>query len=127
MSNRIPGPMRDRSQVASHIAADLATIHEPGYGTSGVFRTCYIEDLVVVIDEVLLTPTEQSLLAAGCVEHVRANRVAFQYVTGPLFIDLVERATGRRVLAFSGEVHLESLFEVAVFRLEPERHKSLAA
>jgi hypothetical protein len=119
--------MPDRSQVASNIAADLATIHEPGYGTSGVFRTCYIDDLVVVVDDILLTPTEHDLLSAGCVDFVRANRIAFQYITGPLFVSMVERETGRRVLAFSGEVHLEPLFEVAVFRLEPERPGFMAA
>jgi hypothetical protein len=113
--------MPDNASVASHICGDLATIHEPGYGTTGMFRTCYIDDLVVVADDILLTDDERQLLARGRGDCIRANRVAFQYVTGPLFVAMVERATGRRVLAFSGEVHFEPLFEVAVFRLAPER------
>jgi uncharacterized protein YbcI len=113
--------MRDRNNAASDIAGDLAMMHEPGYGTSGTFRTCYVDDLVVVVDDIRLTPTEREMLARGRAECIRANRVAFQYVVGPLFVSMVERATGRRVLAFSSEVHLEPLFEVAVFRLEPER------
>ena len=96
-------------------------IHEPGYGTTGMFRACYIDDLVVVADDIALTDSERELIARGRGDCVRANRIAFQYVTGPLFVSMVERATGRRVLAFSGEVHLEPLFEVAVFRLAPER------
>lgn len=113
--------MRSHADVAGHIAADLATMHEPGYGTSGTFRTCYVDDLVVVADDVLLTSAERELIKRGRGESVRANRVAFQYVVGPLFTSMVEQATGRRVLAFSADVHLDPLFEVAVFRLGPER------
>jgi hypothetical protein len=118
--------MPDHASVASNICGDLATMHEPGYGTTGMFRTCYIDDLVVVADDIQLTDAERQMLARGRGDCIRANRVAFQYVTGPLFIAMVERATGRRVLAFSGEVHLEALFEVAVFRLAPE-HDPLVA
>jgi hypothetical protein len=118
--------MYDHASVASNICGDLATMHEPGYGTSGMFRTCYIDDLVVVADDILLTDSERELLERGRGDSIRANRVAFQYVTGPLFISMVERATGRRVLAFSGEVHLEPLFEVAVFRLAPEHEPAVA-
>jgi hypothetical protein len=113
-------PVPDHASVASNICGDLATMHEPGYGTTGMFRTCYIDDLVVVADDIQLTDYERQLLAQGRGDRIRANRVAFQYVTGPLFVAMVERATGRTVLAFSGEVHLEPLFEVAVFRLAPE-------
>ena len=113
--------MRSHASVASDICGDLATIHEPGYGTTGMFRTCYVDDLVVVADDIMLTDAERDLIERGRGDRVRDNRIAFQYVTGPLFVSMVERATGRRVLAFSGEVHLEPLFEVAVFRLAPER------
>jgi hypothetical protein len=118
--------MSDYARVASNICGDLATMHEPGYGTTGMFRTCYIDDLVVIADDIQLTDAERELLERGRGDSIRANRVAFQYVTGPLFISMIERATGRRVLAFSGEVHLEPLVEVAVFRLAPE-HEPLAA
>jgi uncharacterized protein YbcI len=113
--------MRSRSSVASDICGDLATMHAPGYGTTGMFRTAYIDDLVVVADDIQLTDAELALLERGRGDSIRANRTAFQYVIGPLFVSMVERATGRRVLAFSGEVHLEPLFEVAVFRLAPEQ------
>ncbi len=112
--------MSSRASVASDICGDLAMLHEPGYGTSGMLRTVYIDDLVVVADDILLTAAERELLNRGRGDSIRANRTAFQYVVGPLFVSMVERATGRRVLAFSGEVHLEPLFEVAVFRLAPE-------
>lgn len=112
--------MRSHASVASDICGDLATMHEPGYGTTGMFRTAYIDDLVVVADDITLTDAERELLERGRGDSIRANRTAFQYVIGPLFVSMVERATGRRVLAFSGEVHLEPLFEVAVFRLAPE-------
>lgn len=113
-------PTRSHARVAGDICADLATLHEPGYGTTGTFRTSYIDDVVVVVDDIQLTEAERELLERGRGDSIRANRVAFQYVIGPLFVSMVERATGRRVLAFSGEVHLEPLFEVAVFRLAPE-------
>lgn len=113
--------MSDQIRAARDLAGELATMHEPGYGTAGAFRTCYVDDLVVVADDIELTPAERSLLARGQADRVCDNRRAFQYVTGPLFVALVEKATGRRVVAYSGHVHLEPLFEVAVFRLEPER------
>ena len=111
--------MPDQAQAAEAIAGDLAMIHEPGYGTAGSFRACYVDDLVVVADDITLTDSERALVESGRSECVRADRIAFQYVTGPLFVSLVEQATGRRVVAFSGAVHIGPLFEVAVFRLEP--------
>jgi DtxR family transcriptional regulator, Mn-dependent transcriptional regulator len=116
--------MRSRASAANDICGHLAMLHEPGYGTTGMFRTCYIDDLVVVADDIQFTAAEHDLLERGRDDCVRANRIAFQGVIGPLFVSMVERATGRRVLAFSGDVHLEPLFEVAVFRLEPSRTRS---
>ncbi len=113
--------MPDHALVASHIAGDLATMHEPGYGTSGTYRTCYVDDLVVVADDILLSDAERQLVERGRGELVRANRAAFQHVIGPMLVSMIERATGRGVMAFSVEVLLEPLFEVAVFRLGPER------
>jgi hypothetical protein len=46
--------------------------------------------------------------------------VAFQSATGPLFVSTIQRATRRKVIAYSCEVHLETRFEVAVFRLGPD-------
>ncbi|MGH2900518.1 MAG: hypothetical protein ACRDMZ_17725 [Solirubrobacteraceae bacterium] len=111
--------LRSHALVASDICGDLAMIHEAGYGTTGMFRTCYVDDLVVVADDILLSDFECEQIARGRHDSVRANRVAFQYVVGPLFVAMVERATRRRVLSFSCEVHLEPQFEVAVFRLAP--------
>jgi len=96
-------------------------MHEPGYGTTGMFRATYIDDLVVVTDDIQLTEGERDLLERSRGDCIRANRTAFQYVVGPLFVSIIERATGRRVLAFSGEVHLGPLFEIAVFRLAPDQ------
>lgn len=118
--------MPDPIRAATAIVGDLAMLHEPGYGTAGSFRACYVDDLVVVADDIQLTDSERALVARGRGEAVRENRVAFQYVIGPLFVALVEQATGRRVTAFSGEVHLAPLFEVAVFRLEPHSGRSAA-
>jgi hypothetical protein len=112
--------MHSPASVANDICGHLAMLHEPGYGTTGVFRTCYVDDLVMVADDIQLTDAERDLLKRGRDDCIRANRIAFQYVIGPLFVSMVERATGRRVLAFSGDVLLEPLVEVAVFRLAPE-------
>lgn len=119
--------MRSHASVASDICGDLAMMHEPGYGTTGMFRTAYIDDLVVVADDIELTASERELLGRGRGDRIQADRTAFQYVVGPLFVSMVERATGRRVLAYSCEVHLEPHFEVAVFRLEPQPNTNAGA
>ncbi len=53
--------MPDHASGASNICGDLATMHAPGYGTTGMFRTCYIDDLVVVADDTVL----ELVLACG--------------------------------------------------------------
>jgi hypothetical protein len=74
-----------------------------------MLRTCYIDDLVVVADDIQFTAAEGDLLERGRDDCIGANRTACQCVTGPLFVSMVKCATGRRVLACSGDVHLEPL------------------
>ena len=112
--------LAERNRAATWIASDLATLHEPGYGTAGTFRTSYVDDLVMVADDIELTVAERALMARGREDCVRANRIAFQYVTYPLFVTMIEQATDRQVLSFSSEVHLEVLCEMAIFRLAPD-------
>jgi hypothetical protein len=62
----------------------------------------------------------QELIDAGHGEAVKTSRMAFQEAIESTFIAVVERAVGRRVVAFVSHVHLDPLFTVELFRLAPQ-------
>lgn len=75
-------------------------------------------DLVVVVIDVQLAVAERTLLAAGHVDAVKRMRESFQTAIAPTLRAIVERATGRTVVAFMSTVSIEPLYAVELFRLE---------
>lgn len=114
----------EREQAATDveglISREILRVHEEsyGYGASDV-KVVVAEDLVVVVLDVDITRAEETLLEAGKGQAVRSNREAFQRAIEPVFKAVVERATGRRVVAFLSQMHTDPLFSVEFFRLEP--------
>ena len=75
--------------------------------------------MVVLLDGLELQPSEEFLITEGHPETVTAVRNEFQQAISASFKSAVERATGRRVVAFTSQQHVsEPRFAVEVFRLE---------
>lgn len=82
-------------------------------------RTYIYEDLICVVLQDTLTMGERSLVRDGEVELVIASRKAFQRTMASQLIAAVERHSGRRVLAFLSDNHIDPDIAVESFVLAP--------
>ncbi len=106
--------------VAAAISnATVKLMHE--YTGRGPTRArTYIEgDLIAVVLHDTLTMGERSLVRDGEGALVLATRKAFQRSMGPQLTAMVEQLSGRRVLAFLSDNHIEPDVAVETFVLEP--------
>jgi uncharacterized protein YbcI len=111
-----------KEQVTVGIANALLEIHRDSYGRSAERAISEVIDdtLIVLLDGLELLPNEEFLVTQGRGDAVAELRTKFQKAIEPTFRAAVERATGRRVIAFSSHVALEEpRFAVEIFRLEP--------
>jgi len=109
-------------EIADAIALDIKRIHEESYGAGSVTaHSHFFEDTVVVLlDDLELQPNEAFLVESGKGESVIAMRHEYQKAIRATFSAAVERATGRRVVAFVSDTHLDPHFSVELFRLGPK-------
>jgi uncharacterized protein YbcI len=107
--------------IASAISsATVKLLHEyTGRGPTKA-RTYIYEDLICVVLQDTLTMGERSLVRDGEVELVIASRKAFQRTMASQLIAAVERHSGRRVLAFLSDNHIDPDVAVESFVLVPE-------
>jgi uncharacterized protein YbcI len=82
-------------------------------------RTYINETLISVVLQDTLTTGERSLLDNGETELVLANRKAYQRTMGPELIAAVEMISGRKVLAFLSDNHIDPDCAVESFVLVP--------
>ena len=85
-------------------------------------RTSIEHDTVVVMMSDTLTKGERNLVAAGMEEQVRAMRRTFQESMRGALVAAVEEITGRRVLAFMSDNHIDPDLACEVFVLERAAH-----
>jgi uncharacterized protein YbcI len=109
------------AEAAALISNEIAAIHRESYGESlESIETHILDDLVVCVLDIRLLPHERTLL-----EHdrgddsIRRVRKEFQESIAPTFSATVEHTTGRRVIAFLSETHLDPSFSVEIFKLAP--------
>ncbi len=82
-------------------------------------RTTVGENIIVCVMGATLTKGEQSLVHDGKAEVVLHGRRAFQDTIQGDAISAVEELSGRRVVAFMSNNHIEPDLAVEVFILEP--------
>ena len=109
------------AEVAAHISDEIAAIHRESYGeTVQSVQTHISEDFVVCVLDITLLPHERTLMDHDRGEDsIRKLRREFQEAIAPTFSAAVEHMTGRRVIAFMSETHLDPPFSVEFFRLGP--------
>jgi uncharacterized protein YbcI len=107
--------------IEAEISREVLAIHIESYSRAPAnVRAHVLDDLVIVLlDGLELQPSEEFLITKGHPETVTAVRNQFQQAISASFKSAVERATGRRVVAFTSQQHVnEPRFAVEVFRLE---------
>ncbi len=87
-------------------------------------RTTITDDLVVVVMADTLLKAERNLVLSGKVEQVLSMRRAFQDTMGAELTEVVERLTGRTVMAFMSHNHVDPDLAAELFVLKP---RTLAA
>ena len=71
--------------------------------------------VVVVMRGSGFTPLEKTMMDSGDPERVVAMRHDFQHMMTKLFTDTIEELTGRKVLAFLSQAHVEPDLSLEIF------------
>ena len=116
-----PAEQDPAADTADRISAEIASIHYQSYGQAvESIQTHILDDVVVCVLDLDLLPHERTLLEHDRgVESIQRVRKDFQEAIGATFAASVEHMTGRRVIAFLSETHIEPSFSVEFFRLAP--------
>jgi uncharacterized protein YbcI len=82
-------------------------------------RTYVHDNLIVCLLGDSLTKAEQSLITGGHYASVLDTRSLFQHTMRADLTEVVERLSGRTVIAFMSQNHIEPNFAIEAFVLEP--------
>jgi uncharacterized protein YbcI len=120
----MPGTEQERPSVGSMSAAISNAVVRlltdyTGRGATKA-RTYICEDYIAVVLQDTLTKGERSLVRDGRTELVLTSRKAYQDTMGADLIAIVEQISGRKVLAFLSDNHLNPDIAVESFVLVPQ-------
>jgi anti-sigma regulatory factor (Ser/Thr protein kinase)/uncharacterized protein YbcI len=102
----------------------MVRIHTESYGSGASSVKTYVhDDLVLSVLDVELLPAEAVVIASGRKDLVLEMRSSFQLELETSFTAAVERATGRKVIAFLSDTHLDPPFVTELFRLGPSHEQ----
>jgi uncharacterized protein YbcI len=111
----------DNGREASAIGTAITRLHREHYGRGATTtRTVFNRNYVVAFLEDIYTPLERTLIDADDWDQVKATRQSFQMAMRPQFTKAVEEITGRTVIAFMSQVHLDPDLAAEIFVLSPE-------
>jgi uncharacterized protein YbcI len=117
----MPSTPIDRGRQLSAISNGITRLHRDHYGRGATtVRTIMQRNYVVCFLEDIYTPVERTLIDAGRADAVRETRTIFQDTMKPRFIQVVEDALERKVLAFMSQVCFDPDMSAEIFVLEPE-------
>jgi uncharacterized protein YbcI len=99
------------------ISNRIVQIQREHYGRGPMKAKTYaLDDLVVVVMRGSgFTPLEKTMLDSGDPERIVAMRHEFQNMMSKRFIDTIEELTGRKVLAFLSQAHVEPDLTLEIF------------
>jgi uncharacterized protein YbcI len=107
-------------ETLARISTGLVQLHSRYYGKGPTrAKTHMINDTVVCILKGGFTTVEETLISLGKVDAVYSIRQSFQEAMKTPFIAVVERALGRKVVAYMSMIHHDPDLAVELFVLEP--------
>jgi uncharacterized protein YbcI len=111
----------DQARQAQEVGNAITRLHRERYGRGATTtRTVFQRNHIVAFLEDIYTPLERTLIEADDWAQVKATRQSFQMAMRPQFIKAVEEITGRTVIAFMSQVHLDPDLAAEIFVLTPE-------
>ena len=114
------GSATTRRPGGREIAQAIVALHRRFYGRGATkARSYFVDDhlLIVELRDIFIT-VEQSLVARGQEDTVRATRQTFQSAMRDEFIHCVEELTGRRVENYESVVFVHPQMALEIFMLE---------
>ena len=109
----------DRGPTVSAISSGVVRLHAHHYGRGPTRAKTFLRDeYALTVLEDVFTTAERTLVRAGRADHVQSARAAFQEAMRDEFVAIVEEATGRRVRAFIGALHIEPELATELFLFE---------
>src|SRR4051794_1772604 len=120
MNQRREGPLRANAEISDAVVRMLHDYTGRGPTRS---RTTINDDSVMVLVGDTLTRGERRLVETGREEQVLSLRHAFQLAMRDDLVEVVERATERKVTAFMSQNHIDPDLAVEGFVLEPKAEK----
>jgi uncharacterized protein YbcI len=119
---------RPAGSVSAEISRDAVQLFREYTGRGPTrARTTISGDLVVILLGSTLLKAERSLISSGDEQTVLHVRHKFQGVMKQELIATVERAVGRKVIAFMSDNHVDPDLAAEVFVLEPDGDGASAA
>ena len=115
------------SEAAPRLGAELAEVtqglialHRRFYGKGPTKAKTYaVNDTVICMLEGGFTTVERTLIDEHDVEAVLQVRRSFQRAMETMFTEVVEKALGRKVIAYMSQIHADPDLAVELFVLEP--------
>jgi uncharacterized protein YbcI len=105
--------------LAAAISNAIVGIHRQHFGRGASrTRTVMGADYVICFLEDIYTPVERTLIDAGRFAAVQETRGAFQDTMRQTFTEAVEELTGREVVGFLSQVHVDPDLAVETFILK---------
>jgi uncharacterized protein YbcI len=109
-----------RGKLAASISNAIVGLHREYYGRGAKrARTVMGADYIICFMEEIYTPVERTLIQAGRFDAVQETRSAFQDTMREKFSAAVEDLSGRKVVGFLSQVHVDPDLSVETFILEP--------
>lgn len=110
---------RHSGETLATISDGMVQLHTRFYGKGpSRAKTHLIDDTIVCILWNGFTTVEQTLIAEDEAETVASFRHTFQKTMQDQFTSVIEAATGRTVIAYMSQVHVEPNVAVELFLLE---------
>src|SRR2546423_2561279 len=103
--------------LVSAISTSIVGILREHYGRGPMKAKTYVLDdiIVVVMRGSGFTPLEQTIMNSGQPDRVIAMREDFQRVMAQRYRQTIEELTGRKVLAFLSQAHVEPDITMEIF------------
>src|SRR2546425_9828185 len=119
--HKMEAPQADRPLAGGHLLAAISTsivgILRDHYGRGPMKAKTYaLDDIIVVVMRGSgFTPLEQTIMDSGQPQRVVEMRHDFQHMMTRRFTDTIEELTGRKVLAFLSQAHVEPDLTLEIF------------
>lgn len=107
-------------QLLAAISRRVVAILRDHYGRGPMKAKTYaIDDLIVVVMRGSgFTPLEKTIMDSGEPDRVVAMRHDFQHMMTKRFIDTIQELTGRNVLAFLSQAHVDPDITIEIFIID---------